>query len=407
MGWDALFASRADRMRASEIRELLKLLEQPDIISFAGGIPDPALFPDEAFREAYQAVLAKDVAGVALQYSVSEGFPPLRQWLAGQMAAIGIPCGIDNVMITSGSQQGLDYLGKLLLSPGDTALVTWPTYLGALQAFNAYEPRYDRLTPGLGNVTPKAYADVAAEAGGRVKLAYLTPDFANPTGETMDRASRERMLDLADELGIAVIEDSAYQALRYDGEPVPSILALDIARHGDIEKTRTIYCGSFSKTLAPGLRVGWICAAKPVIAKLVLMKQAADLHSPSINQMAIHHVAENAFPTQVEKIRAAYRHRRDRMLAELARHMPAGVTWSKPEGGMFVWLTLPEGMDGAELLARSIKTARVAFVPGGAFHADGSGRNTIRLSFSLAGDEAISEGIGRLGRLIGDVTKGA
>ncbi|QCI67258.1 PLP-dependent aminotransferase family protein [Phreatobacter stygius] len=400
MGWDALFASRAQRMRASEIRELLKLLEQPDIISFAGGIPDPALFPDEAFRLAYQAVLAEAGAGVALQYSVSEGFPPLRQWLVGQMAGIGIPCGIDNVMITSGSQQALDYLGKLLLSPNDTALVTWPTYLGAVQAFNAYEPRYDRLTPGLGNVTPAAYADGARQAGGRVKLAYLTPDFANPTGETMDRAARERMLDLADELDIAVIEDSAYQALRYDGEAVPSILALDIARHGDIEKTRTIYCGSFSKTLAPGLRVGWICAAKPVIAKLVLMKQAADLHSPSINQMAMHHVAENAFAAQVVKIRAAYRHRRDRMLAELERHMPEGVTWSRPEGGMFIWLTLPEGMDGAALLARSIETARVAFVPGRAFHADGSGGNTIRLSFSLAGDEAISAGIGRLGRLI-------
>ena len=400
MGWDAKFASRAERMRASEIRELLKLLDQPDIISFAGGIPDPALFPDAAFRAAYSEVLATANAGAALQYSISEGFPPLRRWLVGEMAKIGVPCGIDNIVITSGSQQALDYLGKLLLSPGDTALVTWPTYLGALQAFNAYEPRYDRLNPAQGNVTPAAYAEAAGQAGGRVKFAYLTPDFANPTGETLDRAARERVLDLADELDIAVIEDQAYQALRYDGEPVPAILAMDIARKGHIDQTRTIYCGSFSKTLAPGLRVGWVCAAAPVIAKLVLMKQAADLHSPSINQMAMHHVAEHAFAAQVTKIRAAYGHRRDRMLAALDRHMPEGVTWSRPEGGMFIWVTLPQGMDGAALLARAIETERVAFVPGSAFYADGSGTNTIRLNFSLAGDAAIDEGIMRLARLI-------
>jgi DNA-binding transcriptional MocR family regulator len=404
VAWDTIFAKRAEKMRASEIRELLKLLEQPDIISFAGGIPDPALFPEKAFQEAYQAVLSAGSAGSALQYSVSEGYPPLRQWLVKEMAEIGVTCSIDNIVIMSGSQQGLDYLGKLFLSPGDTALVTWPTYLGALQAFNAYEPRYDRLTPAHGNQTPAAYAEAAAQAGGRVKFAYLTPDFANPTGETLDQKARERLLDLADDLDIAVIEDTAYQKLRYDGEPVPSILALDLARHGgDINKTRTVYCGSFSKTLAPGLRLGWICAAEPIIRKLVLMKQAADLHSPTINQMAMHHVAENAFAEQVTKIRKAYHQRRDLMLAALERHMPPGVTWTKPEGGMFVWLTLPEGMDGAALLARSIETARVAFVPGKAFHADGSGANTIRMSFSLADEKSTDQGIARLAKVIRDM----
>ncbi|WP_312418287.1 PLP-dependent aminotransferase family protein [Shinella sp.] len=397
--WEQAFATRASRMKASEIRELLKLLERPDIISFAGGIPDPALFPREAFAAAYADVLGGENATAGLQYSVSEGYKPLRDWLAGEMGKIGIPCTADNVFIVSGSQQGLDYLGKLFLSPKDTALVTWPTYLGALQAFNAYEPTYDRLNLS-GNRTPEAYRATAAEAGGRVKFAYLSADFANPTGETVDRAGREKLLSLAEELDIPVIEDAAYQSLRYDGEAVPPILALEIAEKGDIDATRTIYCGSFSKTLAPGLRVGYIVAAAPVIRKLVLMKQAADLHSSTINQMAIAYVAERGFDAQVAKIKAAYSARRDAMLAALQRYMPEGVSWTKPEGGMFIWVTLPAGMDGATLLARSIETEKVAFVPGQAFHADGSGANTLRLSFSCADAATIEEGISRLGRLL-------
>ena len=400
MNLEDLFASRSSRMRASEIRELLKLLDQPDIISFAGGIPDPALFPHEAFREAYASVLDAASADAALQYQVSEGYLPLRRWIAGMMGRLGAPCDEGNIFITSGSQQALDYLGKLFLSPGDTALVTWPTYLGALQAFNAYEPSYDRLTPGHGNMTPAAYAAAAEKAGGRVKFAYLVPDFANPTGETLTEAQRENVLDLAGDLDIAVIEDGAYHALRYDGAAVPPILALDCIRSGGIENVRTIFCGSFSKILAPGLRMGWVCAPRRIIEKLVLMKQAADLHSPSINQMAIHHVAETAYATQIDKLRAAYRERRDGLLAGLAASMPEGVRWSRPEGGMFVWMRLPEGMDAAALLARSVKEARVAFVPGAAFFADGAGRNTLRLSFTLANERAVAEGVPRLAGLI-------
>jgi DNA-binding transcriptional MocR family regulator len=404
MMWESVFASRASRMKASEIRELLKLLEKPDIISFAGGIPDPSLFPAEEVSAAYASVLTGAGAGAALQYSVSEGYRPLREWLAGEMEKIGIPCGADNILITSGSQQVLDYLGKLFLSPGNTALVTWPTYLGALQAFNAYEPAYDRLTP-MGNRSAEDYRSQAAavRAGGRPKFAYVTADFSNPTGETMSRAAREKLLDLAGELDIPVIEDAAYQSLRYDGEPVPPILALDLARNGgDINATRTLYSGSFSKTLAPGLRVGWVVGAETVIRKLVLMKQAADLHSSTINQMAINVVARSVFDRQVEKIRKAYRERRDLLLAALERHMPAGVRWTKPEGGMFVWVTLPAGMDGAALLARSLETAKVAFVPGRAFFADGSNANTLRLSFSCASAAMIEEGMSRLGSLIAE-----
>ena len=399
LNWENIFATRSSRMRASEIRELLKLLERPDIISFAGGIPDPALFPDQEFKQAYADIFSGPTVNAALQYSVSEGYKPLREWLVGQMAALGVPCELDNVFIVSGSQQGLDYLGKLFLSPKDTALVTAPTYLGALPAYNAYEPTYDQLTPN-GNRTPDSYRAAAAQAGGRVKFAYLSADFANPTGETVDLAAREKLIDLADELDIAIIEDAAYQSLRYDGEAIPPILALEIARKGSINDTRTIYCGSFSKTLAPGLRVGFIVANAPVIRKLVLMKQAADLHSSTINQIAIHQVAERGFDAQVAKVRKTYSHRRDCMLAALAKYMPDGTSWTKPQGGMFVWITLPKGMDGAKLLARSLETAKVAFVPGQAFFADGTGANTFRLSFSCANDEIIEEGISRLGKLI-------
>ncbi|WP_181171597.1 PLP-dependent aminotransferase family protein [Mesorhizobium sp. B2-4-10] len=395
-----LLASRSSRMKASEIRELLKLLDQPDIISFAGGIPDPALFPAEAIRDAYADVLGGGEAGAALQYQVSEGYLPLRRWIAGQMGKLGVACEEANIFITSGSQQALDYIGKLLLSPGDTALVTWPTYLGALQAFNAYEPRYDRLRPEGGNMTPDAYRAAAAANGGRVKFAYLVPDFANPTGNTLDRQQRAAVLDLAGELDIAIVEDAAYRALRYDGESVPPILALDCARSGGIDKARTLYCGSFSKILSPGMRVGWVCAPRHVVDKLVLMKQASDLHSPSINQMVMHRAAEAVFEAQVEKLIGAYRERRDGLLGALEANMPEGVTWSRPEGGMFVWVTLPEGADATALLARSVKEARVAFVPGNAFYADGTGRNTLRLSFTLADQRAVSEGIPRLAALL-------
>ena len=399
MQWTDVLASRTTRMKASEIRELLKLLDQPDIISFAGGIPDPALFPSDAFSRAFAEAMSGPKAAQALQYSVSEGYLPLREWIAGRMAAIGIPCAADNILITSGSQQALDYLGKLFLSPGDTAMVGWPTYLGALGAFNAYEPRYVRLDP-LSNAAPEAVKAEAKAAGGAVKFAYLSSDFANPTGETLDQRGREALLDQAEALGCAVIEDAAYQSLRYEGEDVPPILALDIRRNGSIENTRTIYCGSFSKTLAPGLRVGWVCAAREVIGRLVLMKQAADLHSSSLSQIATHMVARDLFDAHVATLRSTYNARRLRMLAALDREMPEGVRYTRPEGGMFVWLTLPEGMDGAQLLARAIAEERVAFVPGGAFHADGSNRNTLRLSFSCASEAQIDEGIKRLGRLL-------
>ena len=398
MSLEQIFATRTQRMKASEIRELLKLLDQPGILSFAGGIPDPKLFPSEAFAEAMAGIMERG-STLALQYSVSEGYLPLREWLAGQMGKIGVPCAPENILITSGSQQALDYLGKLFLSPGDTALVNWPTYMGALGAFNPYEPRYDQLSIN-GNRAAGDYAAEAEAAGGRVKFAYLSSDFSNPTGETVDQRGREALLDMAEALDCAVIEDAAYQALRYEGQDVPPILALELARKGDLEACRTIYCGSFSKTLSPGLRVGWVVAAKPVIQQLVLMKQASDLHSATFNQMAVHRVAEACFDDHVETLRAVYGRRRVAMLEALARHMPEGVDWTRPEGGMFVWVTLPRGMDGAELLAHALEAEKLAFVPGRAFFADGSGGNTLRLSFSCADESEIEDGMQRLGRAI-------
>ncbi len=400
-GWEPRYAARAERMRASEIRELLKLLDQPGIISFAGGIPDPALFPVAEARAAYSAVLADPaLSGSGLQYSVSEGYLPLRQWIVRHMASMGVACGVDNIVVTSGSQQALDFLGRLLLSPGDTAVVTAPTYLGALQAYSAYEPRYDELRPEDGNRTPKSYAQAASEAGGRVKFAYVVPNFANPTGETLSLAARERLLDLAAELDIPVVEDAAYSALRFGGDPLPPLMALEIARRGSIDDARSIYCGTFSKVLSPGLRVGWIVAPQAMIRRLVLIKQASDLNNSTINQMVMHRLAETAYDAQVERARAHYRRRRDAMLAALETHMPEGVTWTRPGGGLFVWLRLPDRMDGASLLDRAVKEAGVAFVPGAAFFHDDRGRNTLRLSYSLATEAEIAEGIARLAKLL-------
>ncbi len=396
--WEPRYARRTGRMAASETRELLKVLDQPGIISFAGGIPDPALFPVEEAKAAYAAVLGATRNG--LQYSASEGHLPLRQWIARHMRALSVPCEPDNIVVTCGSQQGLEFLGRLLLSPGDTALVTAPTYLGALQAFSGSEPRYDELRPEDGNRTPGSYAEAAHGAGGEIKLAYVVPDFANPTGETLSLVARERTLDLAAELDIPVIEDAAYAMLRFDAEPVPPILALEVERRGSIEKARAIYCGTFSKVLSPGLRVGWIAGPKALIRRLVLIKQASDLNSATINQMVMHHMAEAAFEAQVSRARAHYRGRRDWLLAALERHMPDGVRWTRPQGGLFVWVTLPEGVDAAALLQRALQEAGVAFVPGGAFFHDGRGRNTLRLSYSLPDEADIDRGIARLASLL-------
>ncbi len=395
------YARRAERMKASEIRELLKLLDRPGIISFAGGIPDPALFPAEAAAEACRRALTHSPA-LALQYSVSEGYLPLREWIAGHMHALGVPAEPDNIVVTSGSQQALDFLGKLLISPGDTALMTEPVYLGALQAFSAYEPRFDTIRPERGNRKPESYAETAASAGAetRVKLAYAVPDFDNPTGETLSLIARENLLALARDLDIPLIEDCAYRALRFEGEGLPTLQALDAARVGSLDASRVIHLGTFSKTIAPGLRVGWVCASRAIVRRLVLVKQASDLNAPLVNQMAMATLADTEFDRLVARARPHYNAKRDAMVAALAEFMPPGVGWTRPEGGLFVWLTLPEETNGAALLERAVTEAGVAFVPGGAFFPQGGGENTLRMSYSLPGVEDIREGIRRLAGLL-------
>ncbi len=397
------FAHRAAGLEPSAIREFLKLLGHPDIISFAGGIPDPELFPGKELAQAVSRIMADPArrAGV-LQYAVSEGYEPLREWIAGYMSRLGVPCTTDNIAITTGSQQGLDLLGKLFLDPGDAILTTAPTYLGALQAFSVYEPTYATVTlPTEDGLGPTADGIITPGDAPPPAIAYVVPDFANPSGETVSLANRERFLDILAALDIPVIEDAAYQALRFDGEPVPPLLALDIERVGDVDRSCVIYTGTFSKTIAPGLRVGWICAARDVVQKIVLARQAADLHGSTLDQAIVHEVVSASFGKQVEKLLPVYRHRRDVMLDALARFMPPGVGWSRPEGGMFIWLTLPEHIDSNVLLRESLETKGVLFVPGPSFFPDGSGAHHIRLNYTRSDEATIVTGIQRLGSVVG------
>jgi DNA-binding transcriptional MocR family regulator len=385
---DFRLSSRARAMKASEIRELLKLVGKPSMISFAGGIPDPNLLGVGLFQEAWRQVFAgPSIAREALQYSTTEGYLPLRQWVAEHMRRRGVPATPDNVLITSGSQQALDLIGKLLLDPGSTVLTANQTYLGALQSFSACEPQFSDLE------TPQPTGPKAP------RLLYLVPDFANPDGATMSLAARHQALDQARALDAVIVEDGAYSALRYDGEDLPPIAALD-AEAGGIEASRTLYCGTFSKTLSPGLRVGWVCGPTALVRKLTLLKQGADLHTATINQMVIHHVAAAAYDSQVARARAVYRPRRDAMLAALERYAPPGLCWKKPEGGMFVWLELPGHLDAGALLQQALRQD-IAFVPGAAFPPGGSGRNPMRLSFSLCDEAQLEVGIFKLCSLIG------
>ena len=395
--WAHVFAGRVGGMSASEIRELLKLVDRPEIISFAGGIPDPDFFPTSAIARAYEKLFQSNKgAGGALQYTISEGYTPLREWICAYMGRHGIKAGLDEVVVTSGSQQGLEFIGKLLIGPGDKILVTRPTYLGALQAFSPYEPSY--LSVPMDEEGPELAA-VEAALEQKPKFLYLVPDFQNPNGTTVSLARREALLDLCTKHGVPIVEDAAYTELRYDGEPLPPIVALDAARNGG-KITNVIYCGSFSKTMVPAFRVGWINGPAEVINRLVLMKQAGDLHTSTINQIILHDVVSEIFDAHIRRLRVAYKERRDAMLSALEEFAPEGVTWTKPQGGMFVWIELPEGTDGTQLLERAIREANVAFVPGSAFHADRSGKNTLRLSFSATNPERIREGIRRLTGLL-------
>lgn len=384
------FAKRAAGMKASEIRELLKLLDRPGMLSFAGGIPNPALFDRDGFREAYDVVLAHSPS--SLQYSTTEGSPSLRRWIAQYMSDRGVPCEEENVLVTHGSQQALDLIGKLFIDPGSRVIVEAPTYLGALQSFTAFEPEF---------VPVRFSNDLAITNAEAARLLYLVPDFANPTGETLSRQHRLAALGLARRAGAVLVEDAAYADLRYEGDAELPMAALDALQSGSVNASRTLYCGTFSKTLSPGVRIGWVSGPAALIRRLTLIKQAADLHTTTINQEVIFRLASSSFETIVARARDTYARRRDAMLSALADNAPSGLKWTSPSGGLFVWVDLPQQLDSRILLEKAI-TRNLAFVPGNAFFADGGGSEHLRLSFSLLDEKTIARGITELCALIDD-----
>jgi 2-aminoadipate transaminase len=393
MQWRNLMARRTERMSSSIIREILKFAQQPDIISLAGGWPAAGLFPSEELAAICCDVLTGE-SEAALQYGVTEGYTPLRRLLAEAARARGMQATEGNVVITSGSQQALDLAGRVLIDAGDAVLVERPTYLGMLQAWGAYGARF--VTVPLDDDGMCVAAAEEAIRREHVKLVYAMPNFHNPAGVTLCRQRRLQLLELAHRYGLAVIEDDPYGELRYEGEPLPSLYALDASLAGEGDERCVIYTSTFSKTLAPGMRLGWVFAPPGVARQLVLAKQGTDLHTNTFCQVVAYEYARRGLlEPHVEEIRATYRKRRDAMLAALAAHMPPGVRWTRPAGGLFLWLMLPEGVDSVKLLDDAC-AQKVAFVPGPAFHADGSGRNAMRLTFASSTPEVIEEGVRRL-----------
>jgi DNA-binding transcriptional MocR family regulator len=391
--WQSLYASRVARIQSSDVREQARLMGQADIISFGGGIPDPAVFPHEDIAEAAHRILVDPAtARVALQYSESGGWRPLREWLTGYMGTLGVACGPDNILITSGSQQGLDLIGRLLLSPGDRVLTEAPTYIGALRAFDASEASYGTVE------------DLADPAASRAKFAYVMPDFQNPMGTCLTREERLELLDRAAARGVPLVEDSAYEKLRYDGEPVPSLLALDAERSGGVDKGRVIYTSTFSKVIVPSLRVGWVVGPAEVIHRLMLMKQAADLHTSTFNQMLMLDLAGRIMDDRIAVVTELYRRRRDATLAALDTHMPPGVSWTRPQGGMYLWVTLPPAIDGQDFARRALAEERVAVVAGRNFYPANPALNTVRLAFPQTHEDRAGEGVARLAALLRRMT---
>ncbi|ADY25386.1 putative transcriptional regulator, GntR family [Deinococcus proteolyticus MRP] len=390
----ALLSDRARLMKASTIRELLKLTQQPDIINFGGGLPAPELFPLDDIGRAASAALER-YGPAAVQYGTTEGHLPLREWIAAQTPGL-TPA---HVQITTGSQQALDLLGKILINEGDSVLVEAPTYLGALQSFQPYGPQYLEMPTDDHGIDVDALEELlrAQRAQGRMpKLMYTIPNFQNPTGRTLSLERRRRLVELSGEYGVLVIEDDPYGKLRFVGEELPSLYSLSLERCGNPDLSHVIYCSSFSKTLVPGLRDAWVQAAAPITDKLVQAKQGADLHTPTLTQMIVAELVQDVLPRQIERVRVAYGERAALMLAGLREHFPQGVQFTEPEGGMFLWVTLPEGLDTAALLPRAVEN-RVAYVPGTPFYAQGGGANTMRLSYSNATPAQIEAGIAALG----------
>lgn len=383
-------AQRAARMNPSIIREILKVTEQPGVLSLAGGLPSPDTFPVEAMREATAKVLA-DTPKEALQYAASEGFGPLREWVAAQLARQGQQVSAGQVLITTGSQQGLDLMGKVLIDAGAPVAVETPTYLGALQAFAPYEPLFHSLASDSAGPLPEAIERLPHDAPG-TRFAYVLPNFQNPTGRVIPEARRQAVVAAAQRANVPLIEDNPYGDLWFDEAP-PAPLA---ARWPE----GTVYLGSFSKVLAPGLRLGYVVAPPELYPKLLQAKQAADLHTPGFNQRVVHQVIRDGFLDQhVPTIRARYKAQRDAMASALAEHLPEGSEWAAPLGGMFFWIRLPAGCHAMALLPKAV-AAGVAYVPGEPFYAHAPDTRTLRLSFVTLSADDIRAAVAALGGVL-------
>ncbi|OQB27771.1 MAG: 2-aminoadipate transaminase [Chloroflexi bacterium ADurb.Bin180] len=387
--WEKSLAKRTERMTSSMIRETLKMMATPGMISFGGGNPAPELFPLREFQEACRYVLEHDGPS-SLQYSVTEGFPPLRQFLVEKMRKYGVPAEQENILIVNGSQQALDLVGKVFLNPGDAVLTDRPTYLGAIQAWSAYEARFATVPLDDDGTRIDHVEEILRREP--VKFIYCLPNFHNPAGVTLSLERRKQLVELAARHGVFIVEDDPYGELRFEGEDLTPLVVM--------HKENTIYLSTFSKTLAPGIRIGWIVAPAKVLGRIVQAKQGADLHTSSFVQMIANDICQRGFLRQhVRRIRDTYRERCGVMLAAMDKYFPEGVRWTRPKGGLFLWVILPEGMDSIKLLKAAIEE-KVAFIPGPAFYPDGKGQHTFRMTFATASPEMIEEGIRRLGKVI-------
>jgi 2-aminoadipate transaminase len=388
IGWNERLAGRTARMQSSVIRELLKLTMQPEIISFAGGLPAPDFFPIREFDEACKHVL-RTQGEVALQYSPTEGYPPLKAFLADMMSKYGILVEPENILMTSGSQQGLDLIGKLFIDPDDCIMCSRPTYLGALQAWNAYEASYCSVPLDDDGILVDEL-EKELEGGMKPTFVYVLPNFHNPAGTTLSGERRVKLVELARKYDLILVEDDPYGELRYEGEDLTPIFRM--------APERTVYMSTFSKTLSPGIRLAWITAPKPLIARLVQAKQGADLHTGTFVQMVTNDICERGFLRQhVRRLRQVYHKRRDAMLDAIAEHWPEEVKYTRPAGGLFLWARAPKSIDTKNLLEVAVEE-KVAYVPGFAFYpGEDGGHHAMRLNFSYANEETINEGIYRLG----------